>query len=204
MKKSCVSCTQRSTSFQLLHRVLQDEREPNNHIMHANKDSRGSKVRQHTELLDTMVSQWIRVEYLPRIHHIAVCPWSPRVAVKIERTTRRFHWTDDHHVYFQRHHMEISRQWTGMRLIAILVSNYAKSFSPGRWSFLGLGLEKKWYSTHGSKPKGQWDRVAELVMFKFSESGHRVFRATGALSGGTPKAKVVENCQYILRWAGND
>ena len=32
-------------------------------------------------------------------------------------------------------------------LSAQLVSIYAKRFSPGRWSFLGLGSEKKWYST---------------------------------------------------------
>ena len=32
-------------------------------------------------------------------------------------------------------------------LNANLVSNYARRFSPGRWSFLGPGSEKKWYST---------------------------------------------------------
>ena len=63
-------------------------------------------------------------------------------------------------------------------LSAKLVSIYAKRFSPGRWSFLGLGSEKKWYSTHGSKPQGEWDRVAELMMIKFGESGHPVFRST--------------------------
>ena len=49
---------------------------------------------------------------------------------------------------------------------AQLVSIYAKRFSPGRWSFFGPGSEKKWYSTHDSKPQGEWDRVAELMMFK--------------------------------------
>ena len=34
-------------------------------------------------------------------------------------------------------------------------------------SFLGPGSEKKWYSTHDSKPQGEWDRVAELMMIKF-------------------------------------
>ena len=48
---------------------------------------------------------------------------------------------------------------------ANLVSIYARSFSPGRWSFLGLGSEKKWYSTLECKPQGEWDRVAELMMF---------------------------------------
>ena len=38
-------------------------------------------------------------------------------------------------------------------LSAKLVSFYARRFSRGRWSFLGPGSEKKWYSTHESKPK---------------------------------------------------
>ena len=74
-------------------------------------------------------------------------------------------------------------------LSAKLVSIYAKRFSPGRWSFLGLGSEKKWYSTRESKPQGEWDRVAELMMIKFSESGHPVFRSTSPLSRGTLKSK---------------
>ena len=50
---------------------------------------------------------------------------------------------------------------------ANLVSIYARIFSPGRRSFLGPGSEKKLYSTHDSKPRGEWDRVAELMMIKF-------------------------------------
>ena len=66
------------------------------------------------------------------------------------------------------------------------VSIYATRFSPGRWSFFGPGSEKKWYSTYDSKPRGKWDRVAELMMIKFGESGHTVFRSTGTLkSKGT-------------------
>ena len=74
-------------------------------------------------------------------------------------------------------------------LSATLVSICARRFSPGRWSFLGFGSEKKWYSTHDSKPQGEWDRVAELMMIKFSESGQPVFRATSPLSRGTLKSK---------------
>ena len=33
------------------------------------------------------------MEYLPRIHHVAALPQGPRVPVKNEHTTRRFHWT---------------------------------------------------------------------------------------------------------------
>ena len=52
----------------------------------------------------------IRVEYLPRILHIAALQQSPRVAVEIERATRRFHWTDYLHVHVQRHLMGMSRK----------------------------------------------------------------------------------------------
>ena len=74
-------------------------------------------------------------------------------------------------------------------LSANLVSIYAKRFSPGRWSFLGPGSEKKWYSTHVDRPQGEWKRVAELMMINFSESGHPVFRATSPLYRGTLKSQ---------------
>ena len=70
-----------------------------------------------------------------------------------------------------------------------LVSLFAKRFSAGRWSFLGLVSETKWYSTDKERPGGKWDRFAELMMIKFGESGHSVFRATSPLSRGTLKSK---------------
>ena len=72
-------------------------------------------------------------------------------------------------------------------LSAQIVSMYAKRCSPGKRSFLGPGSEKKSYSTHEYKPQGEWDRVAELMMMEFSESGHPVFPATSPLSRGTLK-----------------
>ena len=59
---------------------------------------------------------------------------------------------------------------------AQLVSLSAKRFfSPGQWSFLGPGLEKKRYSTLEYKPQGEWDRVAAHMMLTFAESKHPVF-----------------------------
>ena len=74
-------------------------------------------------------------------------------------------------------------------LSADLVSIYTRRFPAGRWSFLGPGSEKKLYSTHESKPQGEWDSVAELMMIKFGESGHPVFRATSPWSRGTLKSQ---------------
>ena len=47
----------------------------------------------------------------------------------------------------------------------------------------------KSYSTLGSRPQGEWDRVAELMMIKFEESGHPISRATSPLTRGTLKSK---------------
>ena len=70
-----------------------------------------------------------------------------------------------------------------------LVSLLAKRFPAGHWSFLRPGSETKWYSTYNERPQGEWDKVAELMMVKFGESGHPVFRATSPLSRGTLKSK---------------
>ena len=72
---------------------------------------------------------------------------------------------------------------------ATLVSVFAKRFPAGRWSFLGLASETKWYSTCNERPRGEWDRVTQLMMIKFRESGHPVFRTTSPLSRGTNKTK---------------
>ena len=64
-----------------------------------------------------------------------------------------------------------------------------KRFPAGRWSFLGPGSEKKWCSTYDSRPRREWDRVAELMMINFRESEHPVFRVTSPFSRGTLKGK---------------
>ena len=43
--------------------------------------------------------------------------------------------------------------------------------------------------TNNERPRGKWDRVAELMMFKFRASGHPVFRATSPFSRGILKSK---------------
>ena len=84
-----------------------------------------------------------------------------------------------------------------------LVSLFAKRFPAGRWSFFGPGSETKWYSTNkGERPGGNWDRVAELIMIKFGESGHPVFRAMCPFSRGMLNSKGGEKFIFSLlcRW----
>ena len=58
---------------------------------------------------------------------------------------------------------------------SLTVANYGRRFPRGRWSFLGLGPEKKWYGTYTDKPDGDWDRTAERMMLNFAESSHPIF-----------------------------
>ena len=70
-----------------------------------------------------------------------------------------------------------------------LVSLFAKRLPAGHWSFLGLGSDTKWYSIDNERLGGEWDEVAQLMMIKFGERGHPVFRATSPSSRGTLKSK---------------
>ena len=73
---------------------------------------------------------------------------------------------------------------------ANLVAIYAKRFPAARWSFLGPGSETKWFSSHGSRPQGEGDTDAELMMMnKFWRKRTPSFRATSPLSRGTLKSK---------------
>ena len=58
---------------------------------------------------------------------------------------------------------------------SLICAEYARTLAHGHRSFLGPGSEKKWYGTHTHKPNGAWNRVAEIMMINFSESGHPVF-----------------------------
>ena len=93
-------------------------------------------------------------------------------------------------------HGDLNNNEKECELSAQLVSLYAKIFSPGQWSFLGPGSEKKWYSTNEYSPQGEWDRIAEQMMLTFAESKHQYSDPRVHYPEECSKANVVENCQY--------
>ena len=103
----------------------------------------------------------IQVQHFPRIHHSAALLQSPRVLAKIGWDTRYL--------------------FTG-RIIMSMMNDIS-------WRSEDIQQDTKWYFTHGSRPRGKWDRVAELMMVNFAESGHPVFRVSSPLSRGTLKRK---------------
>ena len=56
-------------------------------------------------------------------------------------------------------------------------------------SYLLTSSEKKVYSISEDSPQREWDKIGELMMLKFGESGHPVFRATSPFSRGQLKSK---------------
>ena len=72
---------------------------------------------------------------------------------------------------------------------ATLVTVFAKDFQQDVDPSSDLDQKRKWHSTYNERPRGEWDRVPELMMIMFGESGHQVFRATSPLSRGTLKSK---------------
>ena len=179
-----------SRIFQILYMPWKNEWKPTIKLCMGRKTD---VVPEFTTAQNFGHNQWwtngIRVEYFYKIHHIAALQQSPKVTVESEHRARRFH----ERIIFKSMFNDIS-WWCQdneqeCELSVNLVSISARRFSPRKWSFLGLGSEKKWYSTHDSKSQGEWDKVAELMMIKFSESGHPVFRSTNPLSRGTLKSK---------------
>ena len=72
--------------------------------------------------------------------------------------------------------------WTKtMKRNVPLVSSFAKRF-PAEHVVIPRTWIRKEVVFYFDRPQGEWDRVAESTMIKFSESGHLVFRATSPLS----------------------
>ena len=54
-------------------------------------------------------------------------------------------------------------------------------FSQGCFEVSKFMIRLLWYGTHVSKPNGEWNKTAEVMMLNFAESGHPASRATSAL-----------------------
>ena len=69
------------------------------------------------------------------------------------------------------------------------VKNYAMRFSQGHWKFVGPGQEEKWCGSSSYAQKGEWCSTANIMVQRFKETGHLVFKSISALSRGILKRK---------------
>ena len=189
MKKSSVSRTRRLTYFQILCYPLERWARTHNQILFGN-NWRGSKVHHNIEFWTQLTeSRWNSSgrfsQDSPLCSSSTVQEFLSKMSKQSEGFTGR--------IIFMSMFNDISWDLKTMNGNAMLMPRLclycAKRFPAGRWSFLGPGSGKKWYSTCIDRPQGGWDRVAELMMIRFKESGHQVFRAMSPLSRGTLKNK---------------
>ena len=64
-----------------------------------------------------------------------------------------------------------------------------QDFQPDVGHSLDLDQKQSGIPPTNERTRGEWNRVAELMMVKFGESGHPVFRGTSPLSRGTLQSK---------------
>ena len=69
------------------------------------------------------------------------------------------------------------------------IRDCASRFKNGRWAFLGLGQENKWYHDYATSYEGKWDLCASRMVNDFENSGHPVFKAISPLGRGILKRK---------------
>ena len=116
----------------------------------------------------------IRVEYFPRIHHIAALPQSPRVhdqngrPITIQRTNF-LHVDVQWHQWSEDNERECSAN-------ATLVTLFARRFPAGRWSFLDLDQKRSGillmiadHKQNGTETLNWWWSNSEKADTQFSE-----------------------------------
>ena len=92
----------------------------------------------------------------------------------------------------------VDQEWKSLSNVR-LVSLDAKRFGRGRWSFIGLGSEKKWLSISEDSPQGEWDHMAGRMLVELAESCCPIFRFTSPLSRSRLKSKGHENCRHFFQ-----
>ena len=149
MNKSSVSCTQRSTCSQILYCALERWTRTHNQNLHGKTSWRVSKfIRIQSFGHNCWWANGIRLEHLPRDSpHCSLSVTSKSSCLKLSVQPEDF----TGRIIFMSMFNDISRRSKDneqeCELSAQLVSTHARRFSPGKWSFLGPGSEKKWYST---------------------------------------------------------
>ena len=72
------------------------------------------------------------------------------------------------------------------------VADSARKFAPGRWSFLGLGSEKKWNGIHVNKPDGEWRKLLKAWCSSLPKADILYFVPAAPWKEETWKAKETE------------
>ena len=118
----------------------------------------------------------MRVEYFPRIHHIAAQPQSPRVTVRMSVTPEKFIGRIIFMSMFKDVIWRMKDNEKECNANAALVFLFTKGFPAGRWSFFGLLSETTWillpltdHKENGTESLNCWWSNSEKADTQFSE-----------------------------------
>ena len=185
LKKSSVSRTRRCMYFQILCCVLERWIRTQHQILLGKKNWVGSRVHHSTELWTQMTeSLWNSSGIFSKIHFIAASSsakskssclkWAIHQNLKDGLSCCRCSKTSHGDLRtMDRNAMLTPTSFLSMQEDFHQEDGHSSDLDQKRSGILLISEE--------------WDRVAELMMIKFRESGHPVFRATSPLSRGTLK-----------------
>ena len=103
-------------------------------------------------------------------------------------------------------HLHVNVQWHWLEdciANAPRVTECARRFTRGHWSFPGLGWEEMVWNSFQQTWWRMW-QTAEGMMLNFAESGHPMIRATTALERGEWKAKEKYEIHPLQLWWWHD
>ena len=83
------------------------------------------------------------------------------------------------------------------------VKNYATKFPEGHCTFLGPGIEKKWYGHQSNPPEGKWHATADQMVERFEGSGHPVFKSVAPSARGILRTKNNKETMHFTADASN-
>ena len=197
MKKSSVSRMQRFMYSQILCYVLERWIRNQHQVLLGKNSWVGSRVHHNTELRTQLTeNRWNSSGIFSQdsLHcssskksKSSWTKWANQNNSKDELSSCRCSMTS---------YEELKTMSKNVLLTPHLCLYVQKRCPAGRWSFLGPGSETKWYSTYNERPQGEWNRVAELMMIKFRESGNPVSEPRVHCLEERSKAKEVGNYQY--------
>ena len=132
------------------------------------------------------------MEYFPRIHHIAARRQIPKVHEQNWRQSeipKRISFMSMFNDIIWRTENHKKNLLPTPHLCFCLQKYFQKDVG----HFHDLDQKKSVILTYHERQRGEWDRVAELMMIKFGESGHQLFPATSHCPEERLKAKEVGN-----------
>ena len=185
-EKSSISRAQRFTYFQILCYALERWTTTHNLMLSGKTNWRGSRNHHNTELrTQLMVSQWNSSRKSSQDSNSATmskscCQNWAKSQKNLQDGSSSCRCSTTSHGDQKKIRKNGNQALNWFRLMP-------KDFSPRRWSF--LGSEWNGISHFNVNHKENGTEFAELMMFKFGESGHPVFRATNPLSRGTLENK---------------